>query len=83
MGACIGTVGRIAGQLQPGSPGLEEFVGTLTYARPRALCQLRCEVAVQGPPVPRPPGPRSFWDCIYDACTAGRVAVGTFTTQRF
>lgn len=82
-GACVARVGQIRGTLAQSSPGIETMTGTLSYPGRNVVCQLRCDVYVQGPPTPRPPGPRSFWYCIYDGCTGGAVAVGTFTTQRF
>jgi hypothetical protein len=82
-GACVARVGRIGGTLSASSPGIETMTGTLSYPGRNVVCQLRCDVYVQGQPTPRPPGPRSFWYCIYDGCSGGQVAVGTFTTQRF
>ncbi len=80
-GACVARVGQLRGTLA-GGPSGETMTGTLTYAARNVVCQVRCDVN-ELPPVPRPAGPRSFWYCIYDGCTGGRVAVGTFTTQRF
>ncbi|HEV7731207.1 MAG TPA: hypothetical protein VGR62_03550 [Candidatus Binatia bacterium] len=81
-GACVGRVGQVRGTLG-GGPGAETMQGTLSYPSRNVVCQVQCDVYTQGPPVPRPPGPRSFWYCTYDGCTGGAVAVGTFTTQRF
>lgn len=68
-GACVARNGQVR--------------GTLSYPGRNVTCRLQCDVYEQGPPTPRPPGPRSFWYCIYDGCTGGPAAVGTFTTQRF
>lgn len=82
-GACVARNGQVRGTLAAASPGIETMTGTLSYPGRNVTCRLQCDVYVQGPPTPRPPGPRSFWYCIYDGCTGGPVAVGTFTTQRF
>lgn len=85
-GACVARVGTIEGTLS-GTPGAERLTGTLTYGR-SITCQLTCDVYEEfpnpGQRFPKPPGPRSFWSCIYQSCSGGsRIAIGTFTTQRF